>query len=191
MAERADARRNREAILSAAAGLVHEQGAERLRIADVARVAGLGAGSIYRAVGSKSGLLLALLDEHERQLQEAIIRGAPPLGPGAPPDERLTAFVSALHDLVVRQRETLMAADQASALAPLRTGAHRAWHLHLRLLLAELRPDADSDVLAEVLLAPLSATTHVHVLDDLGLRADHLRAELLRVAQAVAGVAMT
>lgn len=183
MAERADARRNRAAILNATTELIRERGVERLRIADVARTAGLGAGSVYRAVGSKSGLLLALLDEHESRLQEQIIRGEPPLGPGAPPAERLVAFVSALHELVVQQRELLIAADHASALAHLRTGAHRAWYTHLRLLLAELRLDADPDVLAEILLAPLSAAMHVHVLDDLGLDAAHLRAELLRVAE--------
>lgn len=186
MAQRADARRNRAAILEAASELILQRGAEGLRIAEVASRAGVGAGSVYRAVHSKSGLLLAMLDEHEHELQELVIRGDPPLGPGAPPQERLLAFVEALHELVVGRRELLLAADDASALSHLRTGAHDAWRLHLRLLLTELRPEADPDVLAEVLLAPLSAATHVHLLDDLGIEPQHILTELLRLAAAIA-----
>ncbi len=185
MAERIDARRNRDAILTAASELVRERGAEQLRIADVARAAGVGAGSVYRAVQSKSGLLLALLDEHERELQELLIRGDPPLGPGAAPRDRLLAFIAALHELVVAHRELLIAADDASALAHLRTGAHDAWHLHLRLLLTGLCPHSDPDVLAELLLAPLSAATHAHVIDDLGLDPERLRTELLELVRGV------
>src|SRR5688500_11090410 len=114
-APRADAVRNRAAILAATEELVAAGGAARLRIAEVARRAGVGPGSVYRAFGSKGDLLLALLDERERVLQEELIRGAAPLGPGAPPAERLEAFVLALHDLHVREREVIVAADSTSA----------------------------------------------------------------------------
>lgn len=186
MAQRADARANRTAILAAADELIRQRGADGLRIAEVADTAGVGAGSVYRAVGSKSGLLLALLDEDERELQEQLIRGDPPLGPGAPARERLLAFVVALHELVVARRELLLAADHASALSHLRTGAHDAWRRHLRVLLIDLLPDADADVLAEILLAPLSAATHVHLLDDLAIEPQRLRDEVLRIATAIA-----
>lgn len=186
MAQRADARANREAILAAADELIRRRGAEGLRIAEVADNAGVGPGSVYRAVGSKSGLLLALLDEDERELQEQLIRGDPPLGPGPPARERLLAFVVALHELVVARRELLLAADHASALSHLRTGAHDVWRQHLRILLIDLHPDADADVLAEILLAPLSAPTHVHLLDDLAIEPQRVRDELLRLATAIA-----
>jgi AcrR family transcriptional regulator len=181
---RADALRNRTAVLEAAAALVADGGARALRMADVSRRAGVGPGTVYRAFGGRSQLLLALLDESERELQEEIIRGAPPLGPGAPPRERLLAFVEALHRLNVAQREILMAAD---ADAGRRSGAHQAWRLHLALLLAELRPEADADVLAELLLAALAAPVQAHLIDDRRKTQKAVRAEVLRLAGDVAG----
>jgi len=112
--ERADAIRNRTAVLDAASQLVDRNGAAALRMADVARHAGVGPGTVYRAFGGRSELLLALLDDEERGLQEALLRGDPPLGPGAPATQRLLAFVDALHQLTVRQRDVLMAADAGS-----------------------------------------------------------------------------
>ena len=186
MTQRADARRNRQAILDAARGLVRDRGPAALRIADVAAAAGVGAGSVYRAVGSKSGLLLELLDEDERALQEQMMRGEPPLGPGAPAAERLTAFVTALHDLLVRRRELLVAADDQSALAHTRTAVHAGWSLHVQVLLAEVNPAANPRIAAELLLAMLSAPTYVHLIDDLGQSPEEVLTEVLGFAQALA-----
>lgn len=183
---RADALRNRAAILSATERLVARLGPQRLRVADVVREAGVGPGTLYRAYQSKSALLLALLDERERVLQEQILRGAPPLGPGAPAAQRLVAFVVALHELTAASRDVLVAAEEGSVLARYHTGAHAAWRLHLAVLLRELRPDANADVLAELLLAPLAAGLHAHMLDERGVTQADLRAELIRLAEAIA-----
>ena len=51
---------------------------------DVARAACVGTGTLYRRFGDRAGLALALLDEHTRAFQDALIAGPPPLGPGAP-----------------------------------------------------------------------------------------------------------
>ena len=51
----------------------------------VAAAAGVGKGTLFRRFGDKSGLAAALLDARERVLQEAVLFGPPPLGPGAPP----------------------------------------------------------------------------------------------------------
>lgn len=185
--QRSDAVRNRALILAAARDVVRERGAANLRIAEVAEAAGVGAGSIYRAVGSKSGLLLALLDEDERELQEQMIRGKPPLGPGAPPTERLEAFVRALHALVLRRRDLIVAVDHTSALAQLRSPVHAGWAAHLRVLLSGLRPEADPVILAELILAAVSAPTYVHVLDDLGRDADALCDAVLAAVRALVG----
>jgi len=183
--ERADAIRNRTAVLDAASQLVDRNGAAALRMADVARHAGVGPGTVYRAFGGRSELLLALLDDEERGLQEALLRGDPPLGPGAPPTQRLLAFVNALHQLTVRQRDVLVAADAGSPQAARRTGAHQAWRLHLSLLLSELQPGAEADILAELLLAALAASVQAHLLDDRAKPLNAVRAELLRLAGAV------
>lgn len=183
---RADAMRNRAAVLEATAELVERSGATELRMAEVAERAGVGAGTIYRSFGDRSGLLLALIDAEERDLQEDLIRGEPPLGPGAPAGERLEAFVSALHEMTVRRRDVLSAADASSAQAARCTGAYQAWRLHLRNLLAELQPDADAEVLAELLLATIAAPLQVHLIDDRGNAPENVRAELLRLTRGLA-----
>jgi AcrR family transcriptional regulator len=165
-------------VLAAAEELVAHDGAAALRIADVAGAAGVGAGTVYRAFGDKRGLLIALIDERERELQEAVIRGTPPLGPGAPPPERLRAFLQALLDLVVAQREVLVVADEASPVSRHHTGAHQAWRRHVAHLLSQMHLDGDTDVLAELLLAPLAAGVQVHLIDERGVEPQTIAAAL-------------
>src|SRR5438874_797892 len=81
--ERADAARNRRKILEAAQALFAERGVDQVSMDDVARAAQVGKGTLYRRFGDRASLAFALLDERERALQEWIIRGEPPLGPGA------------------------------------------------------------------------------------------------------------
>ena len=58
--QRADARRNREAILEAARDLFAEQGYEA-QMDDIARAAGVGVGTVYRHFPTKEDLLQALM----------------------------------------------------------------------------------------------------------------------------------
>ena len=58
----------------------------------IAAEAGVGKGTLFRRFGDRAGLALALLHEHTVVLQENMIRGPAPLGPGAPPQERLKAM---------------------------------------------------------------------------------------------------
>src|SRR4051812_13633892 len=99
--ERADAARNRAAVLEAAARLFAEHGVEAVSLDQVAAAAGVGKGTLFRRFGDKSGLAVALLDNRESVLQEAILHGPPPLGPGAGPAERLTAFTDAYLDYLL------------------------------------------------------------------------------------------
>ncbi len=63
---------------------------------EVARAAGVGKGTLFRGFGDRTGLLLTLQGDAEAEFREAYTSGPPPLGPGAPPRERLTAFGCAL-----------------------------------------------------------------------------------------------
>jgi AcrR family transcriptional regulator len=184
---RSDATRNRAAVLAATQAVVDRDGAAAMRVNDVARAAGVGPGTIYRGFGSKRDLLLALVDERERTLQDELLRGPPPLGPGAPAAQRLVAFVAVLHEHTLAHRDVLAAADETSPVSRFAGGAHAAWRQHAAVLLAELHPDADAPVLADLVLAPLSAGLHVHLIDERGVDPATLRAELLRLARLVAG----
>ena len=90
--ERGDAARNRALLLQAARGLVAERGADAVTMDDVAAAAGVGKGTLFRRFGSRAGLMMVLLDEDERASQQAFLFGPPPLGPDAPPMDRLVAF---------------------------------------------------------------------------------------------------
>jgi AcrR family transcriptional regulator len=150
--ERADAARNRERILGAARDLIAQKGVREITLEQVAKAAGVGRATLFRRFPDRAALLLALLDEHERGLQDAILEGDPPLGPGAGRGRRLMAFAEALFDLTHEHVELLLGSETTAPLARMRTGAYAVWHLHLAGLLRELRPEADSDVLADLIL---------------------------------------
>lgn len=163
--ERADAARNRLRILESAERLFAIHGVARVTMDDIAAAAGVGKGTLYRRFGDKGGLAVALLDERERALQERILRGPAPLGPGAPPAERLAAFVRAYLDLVIAQSDLVLMSETSAPGARLRTGANAFWRAHCRLLLAEA--DAPDPALrSHLLLASLAAEQIVYWLID-------------------------
>lgn len=154
--ERADAARNRAKVLAAADDLFRRAGIAAVSMDDVAAVAGVGKGTLYRRFGDKSGLAAALLDERESELQAAILSGPPPLGPGAPPADRLAAFVSAYLAYVDAHLDLVALSQTASPGARLRTGSHRFWRQHCQVLLTAAGVP-DPDLRADTLLAALTA----------------------------------
>ncbi|MFJ5828244.1 TetR/AcrR family transcriptional regulator [Streptomyces sp. NPDC093089] len=174
--ERADAARNRRKILDAAARIVAEQGPDAVTMNQVAHASGIGVGTVYRRFGDVSQLLWALLDDRERQFQEAYMSGPPPLGPGAPAAERLDAFLDALVDRVGEQRELLLAAHSAAPRARYHSGAYRVMHTHVTLLIGQLRPGSDSALLAHLLLAAFSPDVMHHLTVEQDLSGDRLKA---------------
>ncbi|MER5322677.1 TetR/AcrR family transcriptional regulator [Streptosporangium roseum] len=155
--ERADAARNRLKVLAAAERLFREKGVDGVSMDAVAAGAGVGKGTLFRRFGDKSGLAAALLDERERELQEAILSGPAPLGPGAPAVDRLAAFVDGYLDYLLGHLDLVRMSETASPGARYRIGAYRFWHRHVEILLAEARPGCDAGPLAHALLAPLAA----------------------------------
>jgi AcrR family transcriptional regulator len=185
--ERADAARNRERVLGAARRLFAERGVRAVTMSDVAQAAGVAKGTVFHRFGDRAGLALALVDAHERELQDRILRGPAPLGPGAPPRERLLAFLGALAELTVANRELLLEVDGAAPAARYRTGAYRAWLQHVVLLLGELEAPGDRALLAHLLLAPLAADLVWHLHEDEGVDAEALAATLRDLAARAIG----
>ena len=158
--ERADAARNRAAVLDAAARLFRKHGVAAVSMDAVAAAAGVGKGTLFRRFGDKAGLATAVLDEQERALQQAILTGPAPLGPGRPGGRRpgdaarLRAFVDGYLDYALPHLDLIRVSETGSPGARYRIGAYRFWHRHVSLLLAH---HADPDALAHALLAPLAA----------------------------------
>ena len=152
--ERADAARNRARILAAAETVFREREPTDVTMEDIARAAGVGRATLYRRYPDVRSVAVALLDRHEYELQEQLLRGEPPLGPGAPPAERLAAFYRAMVDLLERFDHLLRSAESGSA--RFTTGAYGFWAAHVRGLLIEAGVQ-DPDQLVDVALAPLAA----------------------------------
>jgi AcrR family transcriptional regulator len=185
--ERADAARNRERVLAAARELFAERGVERVTMEEVARRAGVAKGTVFHRFGDRTGLALALLDEHKRAVQDEVVHGEPPLGPGAPPLERLLALLDALIDLLERHGDLLYAAETGKAGARYATGAYAAWHQHVAVLLRELGVDGDPEVLADAVLAPLAAELYTHLRRGRGLDAEQVRDAVHGLVRGLAG----
>ena len=137
--ERADAARNRATILVAAERLVGEHGAGAVTMDQIACAAGVGKGTLFRHFGDRCGLMRALLDERERSFQEDFIRGPAPLGPGAPPRERLVAFGERMLEHIEIQGDLLVAAENGAPGERLRHSVYAAYRAHVTALLRRQR----------------------------------------------------
>lgn len=179
--ERADAARNRKLVLDAAEKLFAERGACNVTMDEVAAAAGVGKGTLYRRFNDQAGLALAVLEEKERALQENVIRGAPPLGPGAPANQRLRAFLGALIDLLDEHTELHVMSEAAPQGARYRSGLYAFYRLHVELMLQEAAPECDAVVVADQLLAPLAADLFVYLRDERGIPVPRIRGALMNL----------
>jgi AcrR family transcriptional regulator len=158
--ERADAARNRRHLLATAREMLAEQGADKLTMDALAERAGLGKGTVFRRFGTRAGIFQALLDDDERDFQQQVLSGPPPLGPGAPPLDRLVAYGQARTGFLIGHREIARAALDGKEPVPAGRESPIS-RMHIRYLLQEMRlgaPDLDAlalDVLALQLTAAL------------------------------------
>nr|WP_234814001.1 TetR/AcrR family transcriptional regulator [Mycolicibacterium iranicum] len=164
--ERGDAARNRALLLDAARRLIDERGADSVTTDDIAVAAGVGKGTLFRRFGSRAGLMIVLLDEDEKLQQQAFLFGPPPLGPGAPPLERLLAYGRERLKFVDTHRALLSDVGRDPQMrynAPM-----MLHHSHIRLLLHTAGTTGDLDTQATALLSLLDADYVHHQLTDRG-----------------------
>ena len=164
--ERGDAARNRALLLDAARRLIDEHGADAVTMDGIAAAAGVGKGTVFRRFGSRAGLMMVLLDEDERALQQAFMFGPPPLGPGAPPIERLVAFgrerirfAHAHHGLLSEANRDPQNRHNAPATVS---------RTHVRLLLHAAQSTGDLNAQTDALLALLDVDYVEHQLTEGG-----------------------
>jgi len=160
--ERADAQRNRSKVLCAAESLFAEYGVENVSMDAIAAKAGVGKGTLFRRFGDRAGLARALLHERTRKMQEAIIRGPAPLGPGAPPQLRLKAMAAAQLKLLDDHADQIAEGEGGRPGARLRTAPYEFLRLHVGVLVREADPDADWEMVTDLLLAPLAAGSFLY-----------------------------
>ncbi|KKD09175.1 TetR family transcriptional regulator [Streptomyces sp. WM6386] len=187
---RADAARNRARLLEAAARLIAEHGAAGVTMEAVAAAAQVGKGTVFRRFGDRTGLLMALLDHSAKKLQEDFLGGPPPLGPGAPPLERLRAFGVAVLCRTAEQLDLHLAAEPE----PTRRffhPSHRALTMHVTVLLRQIVPDADCELLARTLLGYLDPALIHHLTRECGMPMERLEAGWADLVARVTGTGAT
>ncbi|CAO5227185.1 hypothetical protein [Frankia sp. AgKG'84/4] len=127
--------------------------------------------------------------ERAYALNEALVSGPPPLGPGAAAAERPHAFLDAVVDLVGRNKglvaalgaalpsversdaDTHRMGETGPAASPGRADpdegrpVHDVWHAHISMLIDEERTDLDADLVAHVLLSSLHSDPILRLLE--------------------------
>ena len=152
--ERADAARNRRAILRATEELLSSHDLSEVSMDRVAAAAGVGKGTVFHRFGNREGLMRALVESRVQDLSLAVTSGPPPLGPGAPPAERLAAFFDAVVELASKNVKVMAAFEQAST-DRLNSPIYLSWHAHVSGLIASASPSLDAELTAHLLLGSL------------------------------------
>jgi AcrR family transcriptional regulator len=183
--ERGDAARNRLLLLDAARKLIAERGLNAVTMDEIAATAGVGKGTLFRRFGSRAGLMMVLLDEDERALQQAFLFGPPPLGPAAGPLDRLLAYGRERLKFVHKHRALL--SDTARDPQTRYSAPAEVQRTHVRVLLQAAGTTGNLDAQADALLALLEADYVEHQLTDRGLSLQELGDTWESLARKVCG----
>jgi AcrR family transcriptional regulator len=144
---RVDALRNQRMIVDVASRLLCVYGPE-ISMDAIASEAGVGKGTLFRRFGDRDGLIRAVVDEQTEQWWEDVQARA--ADESVPARERALRLVDELFDLIVMRLRPLMTAmERVSCSGP------PPWLGRLAALIAEVRPDADAEFLAKVVIGAM------------------------------------
>ncbi|WP_280236663.1 TetR/AcrR family transcriptional regulator [Nocardia cyriacigeorgica] len=139
---RADAERNRAAILAVAGRLICDDKLSNVSMDEVAAAAGVGKGTLFRRFTDREGLIRALFDDRTARGWDEVRRLA--ADTNVPVGERILTVVAYVFDLTIVELQPLTRAlpegCQAETWAP--------WRELLAGLIAQVAPDADAEFLA-------------------------------------------
>jgi AcrR family transcriptional regulator len=109
--ERADAQQNRARILDAARRLMKKRALDQICMDELAALAGVGKGTLYRRFEDKQALLHALLDDDERALQDDVKKS---FGEHVSAHAGLLALLDKLHAFSLEHAPVLAAAEASA-----------------------------------------------------------------------------
>ena len=146
---RVDAVRNHRVIVEVAGDLLCHHG-PTVSMDAIASAAGVGKGTLFRRFGDRDGLVRAVVDERTAEWWQRARAQAVDIA--IPPKDRAIRFVDELFDLVVMRLRPLMAAMEKGECAG---GALPRWGAQLAELISEVKPDADAEFLAKVIIGSM------------------------------------
>lgn len=186
--ERADALRNREAVLAAADELfARSQSPGGVSMDDIAAAAGVGKGTLFRRFGDRTGLIQAVVELRIQSLRHAVEAGPAPLGPATPPEERVPALLDALLSFKLDNRHLTLALEETGSGSPYQAAHYAWWHRTLADTLQRTPGLRDSDYAAHALLAATRADLVEHLVGQEHMTAEHMRAALAEFTARVVG----
>ncbi|MFF5171973.1 TetR/AcrR family transcriptional regulator [Micromonospora sp. NPDC000089] len=159
---RADAARNREAVLAAADRLFETAtDPEQIAMDDVAAAAGVGKGTLFRHFGDRVGLVRALYARRSEHLRAALATDRS----GDPPTDQVIALLGELVRFKRENRVLALALENAGNGSPYRAESYEEWHALLTALVSAARGPESADYLAHALLAAVRSDLVEHLRD--------------------------
>lgn len=193
--ERADAAANRALILKTAERLFAERGVANVCMAEIAEVAGVGKGTLYRRFANKAELCLSLIDRQMAEFQaEMLGRFRRQAAEGVPYVEQLALFLEALVHFTEIHSPILTEVERGGLLqSERRLNLPHFWqYMTVSALLrsaaryGELRPDLDLEYLGEALLSPVQVDIFRYQRDVRGYSLERIAAGLRSLVELLA-----
>ena len=145
----------------------------------IAAAAGVGKGTLFRAFGSRDGLLDTLWAAKISALRERVENGAPPFEMGSAPQDQLIAFLDEILTFKLENRHLIRARELSTGL--LQSSHYRWMHGKAQALIEDATGEhmaAQALYTAYALLAAL----HIDLIEE--MLANGLSLQELRLAQA-------
>ncbi|WP_030761553.1 TetR/AcrR family transcriptional regulator [Streptomyces sp. NRRL F-2664] len=175
--ERADAQRNREAVLAAADALFAASSSPHsVSMDDIAAAAGVGKGTLFRRFGDRAGLIAAVIASRLEPLRQRVqeVQEAT----GSAPRQRVLDLLDTSLTFKIENRNLMAAAEDAGLSSPYRAQHYGWWHETLRAALDRVPGVHDPDFTAHALLAALRADLVAHLIDEGKMSPEDLRSSL-------------
>ncbi|WP_374772768.1 TetR/AcrR family transcriptional regulator [Streptomyces sp. NBC_01310] len=176
--ERADAQRNREAVLAAADALFAASSSPHsVSMDDIAAAAGVGKGTLFRRFGDRAGLIGAVIASRLEPLRQEAARRSRDTA-GSSPRRRVKDLLDASLRFKIENRNLMAAAEDAGLSSPYQAEHYGWWHDILRVALDQVPGVHDPDFTAHALLAAIRADLVVHLIEDQKMSPGGLRSSL-------------
>jgi AcrR family transcriptional regulator len=180
--ERADAARNRQAILEAADRLFSQSiSPGAITMDDIARAAGVGKGTLFRRFGDRSNLIREVYARKLAPLRRLIESGPAPLGPSTPPSVRVAAIIDEIAQVKMENTyltSALESADDGGTGGVYSSSTYQEVHHLLTDLIMERADGATASWTAHTLLTMVRADLLRHLTERDGMSSEEVRLRL-------------